>query len=134
MPLLPPWRSYGSVKVRYLDGPVVIQQMRRISEDLVARDARVEQVILFGSLAKGNYWPRSDADICIILRGDDPRRSIDRIPEFREAFRGAPVPVDVLVCTRAEMDQMRDEGRRFAAEVLSRGIVLATGFVSSATS
>lgn len=97
-----------------------------MARQLVAQDPRVEEVRLFGSLAKGNYTPRSDADICIILGGDDPRRMIDRIPEFRESFRGAPVPVDILVYTRAEMDQMRQEGRRFARELAEHSIVLAS--------
>lgn len=96
-----------------------------MAQRLVAQDARVEQVILFGSLAKGNYGARSDADLCIILRGDDPRRMIDRGPEFRGAFAGAPVPIDLLVYTRAEMERMRQEGSRFAAEVLERGVTLA---------
>lgn len=92
---------------------------------LIARDLRIEQVILFGSLARGDYTARSDADICVILRGDDPRRSMDRIPEYLAAFSGAPVPVDVLVYTRAEVERMRREGRQFVRDILKQGITLA---------
>jgi len=91
----------------------------------VAEDPRVESVVLFGSLAKGNYTARSDADICIILKNDDPRRPTDRIPQYLAAFSGAPVPVDVLVYTRAEVERMRREGRRFVQEALDQGITLA---------
>lgn len=122
-PMQPP--SSSSVSVRFLDGPKVIQELRRMAQALVAADARVEQVILFGSLAKGNYSPRSDADICIILRGPDQRRPMDRIPEFLGHFLRAPVPVDLLVYTRAEVEQRLREGNRFVAEVVEQGVALA---------
>lgn len=117
--------SSSSVSVRFLDGPKIIEALRKRVEKLAADDPRVESVILFGSLAKGNYTPRSDADICIILRGDDPRRPMDRVPEFLDYFLRAPVPVDVLVYTQAEVERMRREGRRFVREVLEQGMTLA---------
>ena len=109
----------------FLDGAKVVEELRTLASKLVADDLRIEQVILFGSLAKGNYTPRSDADICIILHDDDPHRPMDRIPQYLAAFSGAPVPVDVLVYTRAEVERMLGEGRRFVREALKEGITLA---------
>ncbi len=118
-------RSLDSIEVWFLDGPKVIEELKKRAENLVAKDSRVDSVILFGSLAKGNYTARSDADLCIVLKQDDRERPMDRIPEFLHIFVGAGVPVDVLVYTRAEIDQMRSEGRRFVTEALAEGITLA---------
>ena len=118
-------RSLDSVEVWFLDGAKVVEELRALASELVAKDLRIEQVILFGSLAKGNYTPRSDADICIVLQGSDDRRPPDRIPEYLAAFSGAPVPVDVLVYTKSEVERMWREGRRFVREALEEGITLA---------
>lgn len=115
----------SSVKVRFLDGPEVIQKLRERAENLLAQNARVHSVILFGSLARGNYTARSDADLCIILKEDHRERPMDRIPEFVDKFLGAGVPVDVLVYTRSEIEQMQNEKRRFVTEALAEGVVLA---------
>lgn len=122
-------RSSGSVTVWFLDGPKVVEELRRIAQELIASDSRVEEVILFGSLAKGNYTPRSDADLCIILQGPDDHRPMDRVADFQAYFTRTPVPVDLLVYTREEVEQMRREGRRFVVEALEKGVTLASSLL-----
>lgn len=117
-------RSYGSVTVWSLDREKVLEALRAKAEELLALDARVQEVILFGSLARGNYTPSSDADVCVVL-SEDSRRQMDRIPEFLVRFTAVGIPVDVLVYTREEIERMRRDGRRFVREDLAVGIVLA---------
>ncbi len=118
-------RSYGSVKVWSLDLPEVLRWLRTAARALIDADEAVLRVILFGSLVKGNYTAHSDADICVILSGADPRRQMDRIPQYKAHFLGAPVPVDVLVYAEAEIAQMRADGSRFVREAVDEGTLLA---------
>ncbi|MBI5210406.1 MAG: nucleotidyltransferase domain-containing protein [Elusimicrobia bacterium] len=78
----------------------------------------IERICLFGSYAEGNACSRSDADILVVL-SRDPRPMRDRLEEFLLAFADAPVPVDVLVCTRSELDEAREEGNRFMIRAAS---------------
>ena len=118
-------RFSGSVKVRYLRREPVIEALRAIAQKLIDEDPRVEKVVLFGSLVTGRQTPRSDADICVILREEDQRRPMDRIPEFLGFFLKTPVPVDLLVYTRDEVEERLREGNRFLAEIVEKGMTLA---------
>ncbi|MBI2885695.1 MAG: nucleotidyltransferase domain-containing protein [Chloroflexi bacterium] len=91
----------------------------------MAQNSRVRSVILFGSLAQGNYTARSDADICIVLRDSDEARPIDRIPTYLGHFLGAPVPVDLLIYTQQELASMRQRGIKLARELMDRSVLLA---------
>lgn len=62
---------------------------------------------LFGSLVRGDYGPESDADLLIIL-DTDPRRCVDRMPEFLIYFSGLGVAVDVFPYTLEEIASMSD--------------------------
>jgi len=74
---------------------------------LLASNPDILEISLFGSLARGNYAPGSDADIYILL-GKDSRRFIDRIPEFLDFFSLAGLPIEVFPYTLEEMAEMKD--------------------------
>ncbi len=65
------------------------------------------EVSLFGSLARGNYAPGSDADIYILLR-EDTRKITDRIPEFLDNFSKIGVPIEVFPYTLKETEKMSE--------------------------
>jgi len=54
---------------------------RFLEELLERRGEEVEFVVLFGSMARGDWSAGSDYDLLIGLRGDDGRRFIDRLGE-----------------------------------------------------
>lgn len=114
-------RSSGSSGVAFLDRERVLADVRRAVTALVARRAGVREVWLFGSLARGNATPRSDADLLIVV-DQDARRPMDRIPEFLLMLEGLGWPTDVLVLTAAEWKAR--EGTALHGEVLVRGIQL----------
>lgn len=100
----------------YLDETVEILKKLEISE-----------VILFGSVSKGNYDDESDIDLLIIL-------DIDKIPETYEekmelrlvisrSLRkiNKKVPLDLLVYTKKEYEIMKKEGSSFLNEISSTG-------------
>lgn len=80
------------------------EKLRRSVDDYAARllssHPEVEEVVVFGSFAKGNYSPGSDIDIFILLTRSD--KSVrDRIPDF---LPGAfPVSVDLFPYTKEEI-------------------------------
>ena len=60
-------------------------------------------VLLFGSLARNEGSPRSDADVCILLRDHPERRWFRRIPEFGGMFEDVGVAVDLFPYTLEEL-------------------------------
>ena len=116
-----PSRSSRSSGVAFLDRARVLADVRRAVTALIARRAGVREVWLFGSLARGNATPRSDADLLIVV-DEDPRRPMDRIPEFLLLLQGVGRPTDVLILTTAEWKAR--EGTALHREVVSRGVQL----------
>jgi len=65
-----------------------------------------EQIILFGSYARGEAGPDSDLDLLVIERGvEAPRRASVRL---RRALRGLLVPIDVVVATPEQIQRHRN--------------------------
>ncbi len=76
---------------------------------------------LFGSLARGDATPRSDADLLFVV-DEDSRRPVDRAPDFLALLTGTGRPVDVIILTAAEWEARG--GSRFHHEVTTRGLRL----------
>lgn len=114
----------SSVKVRFINVNEVIEELRSIARKILKKDPNVIGIYLFGSLAKGNCIPASDADILIMLnRGE--KRFIDRIPRFLRHFLNAPIAVDVFPYTKKELDEMINCGHLFITKIWKEKIVLA---------
>jgi len=80
------------VRIAWLDRDRAIAQVRDAAQRLVARDERVLAVGLFGSLARGQALPSSDADVLIVLREHPQLCWFDRIAEYAEAFTATSLP------------------------------------------
>ena len=104
-----------------------------ITDDLLVRMVRTivdevdpEQVILFGSRARGDHDDRSDVDLIVIEAepfgpGRSRRREMARL---YEALSGFQVPADLLVYSRADVDYWRDSLNHVLARALREGRVL----------
>jgi uncharacterized protein len=111
----------GSVIVRRLDRERVIADLRTLAEGIGAKHPEVRGIRLFGSLARGERNPYADADLLIVLdRSDVPYR--DRPPIYKPV--GAPVPMDLTVCTQDELDREVAAANRFVLRVLRDGLIL----------
>lgn len=99
--------SLSSVVVKSVDAARVRLAVDQYAKSLLERRPDVEEIVVFGSFAKGTYSPGSDIDLLVVLRGSDkPVR--DRIPDL---LPGAfPVGIDLVPCTRAELEAGRDSG------------------------
>lgn len=118
-------RSSSFAGARFLDRNEVLRSLNRIAEGLLQDAPDVQGVALFGSLARGDYSLRSDADVLVCLRFAREERPADRIPPFLEAFLEAPVPVDILPLTAAEIRRRLDEASPFWMRIQREAIILA---------
>jgi predicted nucleotidyltransferase len=93
-------RSLSGVVVKSIDAGAVRRAMDAYAARLLAMWDEIEEVVIFGSFAEGNWAPGSDLDVFLVLsRSDLPVR--DRVPRY---LPGAfPVGVDLFPFTRAEM-------------------------------
>jgi len=116
-------RSSGSSGVVFLDRERALADVRRAVGLLGARRPGVREVWLFGSLARGNATPSSDADLLIVVDRDE-RRPMDREPEMALllAEAGLRRPADLTVVTAAEWTE--STGTAFHREVVTRGVKL----------
>jgi predicted nucleotidyltransferase len=116
-----PKRSSSSSGAVFLDRQQAVEEVRQAVRRLAADRPGVIEVWLFGSLARGDATPRSDADLLIVVDRDD-RRPMDRAPEFLRLLVGVGRPVDVIVATAEEWRAR--EGSRFHTEIQTRGLRL----------
>jgi predicted nucleotidyltransferase len=116
--------SSNSVTITHLDGPATIQALKKIAAQIRQANPDVLEISLFGSLARGDYAPGSDADLFILVE-EDGQRPMDRISRFLRLFSRGPIGVDVLAYTPAEVETMRQEGNLLLAQIEREKIKLA---------
>ena len=111
----------NSVRVRYLDRDAVLASLRELATRLGAERPEIQEIRLFGSLARGERNPFADADLLIVLDASDlPVR--ERIPLYKPS--DVPVPMDLTICTRGELARELAAGNRFLRRVLGESLVL----------
>lgn len=98
-----------------------MDRLRAAAGRLAERCSEVEQVQLFGSLARGDAVPGSDADILVVL-------AKAALPFAQRASRyaltGCGIGVDVFAYTRVELKQLAAQRPRFHRAMLDEGIAL----------
>ena len=114
-----------NVRVFRLDQEGVIGRLRERARDLLEQRADVVEVRLFGSLARGDAHPGSDADLFIVLR-DGAGSFLDRLVPLARMFEGVGVGCDVIAFTESEGRASRIRGDAFSRAVFDEGMVLAT--------
>jgi predicted nucleotidyltransferase len=107
-----------------LNREALVSRLRRLAQDLLDARSEVQQVRLFGSLARGTAAPGSDADILIVL-ADSSRSFVDRIGEYGRFLSGTGLACDVLAYTEHELARLRQDGNAFIHTAWDEGIVLA---------
>lgn len=85
------------------------------------RDYDPEQVILFGSRARGDADEYSDLDVAIIKETDE--RFMDRLGTVYDLLPAVGA-MDVLVYTPAEFAEMKARGNPFIEEIMAHGLVI----------
>ena len=96
---------------------VIAEMVRRIVEKFDP-----QQVILFGSHARGAASPESDVDLLVVMpiRGSRRQQQV----AIRTALSGMGLAKDVLVVTPEEVEQYRDQVGTVIRPALREGKVL----------
>ena len=107
--------------------------MTRVDDALLERMVQVivdevdpEQVILFGSRARGDAGAGSDVDLIVVEAtpfGEGRSRGVEETRLWR-ALAHFRVPKDILVYSRDEVDYWRDSLNHVLARALREGEVL----------
>lgn len=121
--LATPAKSSASVKVFWLDRPHLIERLKSAAQTLIEQHPEIEQIVLFGSLARGDAVPGSDADLLIVV-SHSTEPFLDRAVRYRPA--GVGVGVDVVAYTREELAALLAAGNAFVRQALRDGMVLAS--------
>lgn len=106
-------------------GPATDQVVSAMVDAIVA-EVDPEQVILFGSRARGEERRASDIDLVVIEAepfGDGRSRHAEMV-RIDIALAGFRVPTDVLVYSRDEVEYWRDSINHVLARALREGRVL----------
>ncbi len=83
----------------------------------------LERIYLFGSQARADAQADSDYDLLVIVSSSD-EPGYRRDQDARRALGDVPLPLDVLVWTRAEFDDQVGVPGSLAATVLREGRLL----------
>lgn len=108
------------VRVFRINSEEIIAKLKEWAKGF-SKDKNVVAVVLFGSLAKGEATPASDADILILLKESNLRFD-ERIPQFIPT--GVGISVEVFPYTLEEFRSLLDNKSPLAEEVSKNGIVL----------
>lgn len=95
------------------------QEIEKIKEQIINR-YNPEDIILFGSCAKGRVSRNSDIDICLILDTDDKRQTV------REILTGIEYNIDleVVIYTPQEWQRYKGDKATFAGIINRTGVSL----------
>ena len=90
--------------------------------DQLRRDHGVRHLSLFGSVARDEAGPDSDADLLVVTRFSGSRR--DRTVDMRVAVSGVGLPKDVFLVTPEEVERYGDIVGTIIRPALREGKVL----------
>lgn len=96
---------------------LITEMVRRIVETW-----NPDQIILFGSYARGTAGPDSDVDLLVVMSLSEGRRKV-RLG-IRRALSGMGLPKDIVVVTPQEIDRYRECPGTIIRAALGEGKVL----------
>jgi predicted nucleotidyltransferase len=112
-----------SLGLRLMDfRPTILRELKR-SLDSFLGDQLVSMV-LFGSMARGDYHDESDMDVAVIVHGLTRRLKGQILDEVAELELEHHMPLSVLVFSDEEFNHLKKRERRIALDIEREGIPL----------
>ena len=106
------------------DGPKT-ETLRELKESLEALlGDRLLRMVLFGSLARGDYNDESDMDVAIIIRGLTRELKHQILDKVAEVELNHLTPVSVLILSEDEFNRLKKRERRIALDIEREGVLL----------
>lgn len=93
---------------------------------IIAREATPEQIILFGSHAKGGVTDESDVDLLVVESeefgvGRSRRKELARLSK---AVAGFQFPIDILLYSKMEVERWKHSINNVVAHAIREGKVV----------
>ena len=91
-------------------------------KDRIVRDFHPEQIILFGSHARGEAHPHSDIDLLVVFSecADKRKAAI----EIRRVLKDMPTPKDIIVSTPEELELKQNWSGSVLRYAQQEGVIL----------
>ncbi|RME50193.1 MAG: nucleotidyltransferase domain-containing protein [Caldilineae bacterium] len=100
---------------------ITLSDIKRVAKE-IGIAANAEQVILFGSHARGEAHAESDVDLLIIADSHEPR--FKRARKLYKLFSPYPFGMDLLVYTPEEVEAGKQIPLSFVSSILHEGMVV----------
>ena len=108
-------------EVRFLDYNQILRDLCQAVSEARAARPEIAKVLLFGSLAQGDWTADSDADLIVVVRREFPDFLSSRSPY--QIFTRS-IPTDSLVYSESEFEQMSRDPESILAQNLRSAIEL----------
>jgi len=102
--------------------PAILQELKRSLESFLGD--QLINMVLFGSMARGDYRDESDVDVAIIVRGLTRKLKSQILDEVAKLELEHHMPVSVLVLSDEEFNHLKKRERRIALDIERDGIPL----------
>jgi predicted nucleotidyltransferase len=102
--------------------PLTSESAIQQAVDRIAARFHPDKIFLFGSRARGQAGPDSDADLLIVMPVNGSKRQ--KAVQIDLALQGIPVPIDLVVVTPEELQKYRDVPGTIIREAVHEGKVL----------
>jgi predicted nucleotidyltransferase len=102
--------------------PTILRELKRFLESLLGD--KLVSMVLFGSMARGDYHDESDMDVAVIVHGLTRRLKGQILDEVAELELEHHMPLSVLVFSEEEFDHLKKRERRIALDIEREGISL----------
>jgi predicted nucleotidyltransferase/HEPN domain-containing protein len=92
----------------------------------LAKQAQAEEVLLFGSRARGTHHDGSDADFLVVMRPGSTREAKDKLSRAVQEFnKASAVPIQAMQRTGAELcDELSRPGPGIAMDAMKDAVLL----------
>ena len=92
------------------------------ASERIAKRFDPDKIILFGSAARGQEGPDSDADLLVVMPVNGSKRQ--QAVQIDLALEGIPIPIDLIVVTPEEVEKYRETIGTIIHEAVREGKVL----------
>jgi predicted nucleotidyltransferase len=114
-----PVRSSGSRVLKWPDRETVVRAIRSWAPAEAERHPAALRIGYFGSYARGDWGVGSDLDVIVLVK--EAERPFHERP-LKWETSVLPVPVELLVYTEAEWEEMLRDGRGLAPRIAAETI------------
>ncbi len=102
--------------------PAILRELKRSLKSFLGD--QMVSVVLFGSMARGDYHDESDIDVAVIVRGLTRGLKGQILDEVAKLELDLHMPLSVLVFSEEEFNHLKKRERRIALDIEREGIPL----------